>query len=187
HDEPRTAAVFEPDKHRAAAALTFLSPGLRFFHQGQFEGAKVRISPHLVRGPDEPVCTYVAEFYDRLLAVLRKPVVREGAWSLLESRSAWDGNGSHEAVIAFFWRRGDEQLLVAVNFADHASQARVRLPLEAQGARVVALKDGLSPAVYDRMVDELTGPGLYLDMAPWQAQAFDIGPVVAGTETSGSR
>lgn len=187
HDEPRTAAVFEPDKHRAAAALTFLSPGLRFFHQGQFEGAKVRISPHLVRGPDEPVCAEVTEFYDRLLDVLRKPVVREGAWSLLESRSAWDGNGSHEAVIAFFWRRGDEQLLVAVNFADHASQARVRLPLEAQGARVVALKDGLSPAVYDRMVDELTGPGLYLDMAPWQAQAFDIGPVVAGTETSGSR
>ena len=33
----------------------FLSPGLRFFHQGQFEGRRKRISPHLVRGPMEPV------------------------------------------------------------------------------------------------------------------------------------
>jgi glycosidase len=35
HDEPRAAATFAPDRHAAAAALTFLSPGLRFFHQGQ--------------------------------------------------------------------------------------------------------------------------------------------------------
>ena len=39
-----------PEVHQAAAVITFLSPGLRFFHQGQFEGRKKRISPHLVRG-----------------------------------------------------------------------------------------------------------------------------------------
>ncbi len=49
HDEPRAAATFSPDVHEAAAVITFLSPGLRFFHQGQFEGRKKRISPHLVR------------------------------------------------------------------------------------------------------------------------------------------
>jgi hypothetical protein len=38
HDEPRAAATFAPDEHQAAAVITFLSPGLRFFHQGQFEG-----------------------------------------------------------------------------------------------------------------------------------------------------
>ena len=51
HDEPRAAATFNPDIHQAAAIVTFLSPGLRFFHQGQFEGRKKRISPHLVRAP----------------------------------------------------------------------------------------------------------------------------------------
>ena len=51
HDEPRAAATFAPDRHAAAAVLTFLSPGLRFFHQGQFEGRLKRISPHLGRGP----------------------------------------------------------------------------------------------------------------------------------------
>src|SRR6185437_12815583 len=52
HDEPRAAAAFPPGVHEAAAVLTFLSPGLRFFHQGEFTGRKKRISPHLGRGPD---------------------------------------------------------------------------------------------------------------------------------------
>jgi hypothetical protein len=34
HDEPRAAAVFAPPQHRAAAVLSFLCPGLRFFHDG---------------------------------------------------------------------------------------------------------------------------------------------------------
>jgi glycosidase len=53
HDEPRAAATFDQKNHEAAAIITFLSPGLRFFHQGQFEGRKKRISPHLVRAPQE--------------------------------------------------------------------------------------------------------------------------------------
>jgi glycosidase len=44
HDEPRAAATFAPEPHRAAAAVTFLSPGLRFFHAGQLEGWKKRPS-----------------------------------------------------------------------------------------------------------------------------------------------
>jgi hypothetical protein len=31
HDEPRAASTFQWPKHRAAAAITFLSPGLLFF------------------------------------------------------------------------------------------------------------------------------------------------------------
>src|SRR5215510_8615101 len=46
HDEPRAAATFPAGMHEAAAVITFLSPGLRFFHQGQFEGQRKRISPH---------------------------------------------------------------------------------------------------------------------------------------------
>ena len=39
--------TFAPDVHKAAAVITFLAPGLRFFHEGQFGGRKKRISPHL--------------------------------------------------------------------------------------------------------------------------------------------
>src|SRR6516165_2163169 len=96
HDEPRAAATFSDEVHRAAAVITFLSPGLRFFHQGQFEGRQKRISPHLVRSPDEPVDQTLKRFYDRLLNVLRHPVVREGQWRLLECTPAWGGNGSSD-------------------------------------------------------------------------------------------
>ena len=40
HDEPRAATAFPDGMHQAAAIITFLSPGLRFFHQGEFEGAR---------------------------------------------------------------------------------------------------------------------------------------------------
>ena len=40
HDEPRAASAFPSDVHRAAAILAFLTPGLRFFHDGQFEGRR---------------------------------------------------------------------------------------------------------------------------------------------------
>jgi hypothetical protein len=62
HDEPRAAATLSSEAHRAAAVITFLSPGLRFFHQGQFEGRRKRISPHLVRAPQEPIDQNLAQF-----------------------------------------------------------------------------------------------------------------------------
>src|SRR5262245_46433641 len=66
HDERRAAATFAPEMHEAAALITYLSPGLRFFHQGQFEGRTIRISPHLVRAPGEPRHERMERFYDRL-------------------------------------------------------------------------------------------------------------------------
>jgi hypothetical protein len=44
HDEPRAAAAFGPPMHPAAAVITFLVPGMRFFHEGQFEGRQVHAS-----------------------------------------------------------------------------------------------------------------------------------------------
>src|SRR5205807_367647 len=101
HDEPRASAVFSPDAHRAAAVITFLSPGLRFFHQGQFQGFKTRISPHLCRGPSEPVDRELETFYERLLGVLHQPAVRNGRWELLKCVPAWEGNWTWDCFVAF--------------------------------------------------------------------------------------
>jgi hypothetical protein len=67
HDEARAPVEFDWPKHAAAAMVTFLSPGLRFYHQGQFEGAQVRVPTHLCRGPAEPINEEVASFYASLL------------------------------------------------------------------------------------------------------------------------
>ena len=53
HDEPRAAAIFPWPQHQAAATVTYFAPGLRFFHQGQLEGARVHVPVHLCRGPVE--------------------------------------------------------------------------------------------------------------------------------------
>ena len=49
HDEPRAAHEFPPPVHQAAAVITFLTPGLRFFHEGQLEGRRVEF--HHALGP----------------------------------------------------------------------------------------------------------------------------------------
>lgn len=173
HDEPRAAAAFRPGIHEAAAVITFLAPGLRFFHQGQFEGRTKRISPHLCRAPCEPLDPAIQEFYQRLLALLREPVVRQGKWQLVECVPAWEGNWTWDCFVAFAWQGpGEERLLVAVNYAPNQSQCRVRLPFGNLAGAAWRLRDQMSPAVYDRDGNDLQSHGLFLDMAPWQSAVF---------------
>jgi hypothetical protein len=175
HDEPRAAATFPPGVHQAAAVITFLSPGLRFFHQGQFSGRLKRISPHLGRAPDEPVNQDLAKFYDRLLAVLRLGVVRQGDWQLLPCAAAWEGNWSSDCFLAFAWAQpSGERLLVAVNYAGNYSQCYVRLPFQDLGGKRWRLTDLLGDVLYDRDGDELLGRGLYLDVPPWYTAVFSL-------------
>ncbi|WP_337287761.1 alpha-amylase family glycosyl hydrolase [Candidatus Methylomirabilis sp.] len=175
HDEPRAAATFLPDAHEAAAIITFLTPGLRFFHEGQFQGRKTRISPHLVRGPQEPIDPRLEQFYDRLLAVLRQPVVRDGQWRLLDCAPAWDGNWTSDCFIAWIWEAKDgRRRLVAVNYAGNQSQCYIRLPFPDLTGRPVRLKDLMGPADYDRDGGDLASRGLYLDLPPWGYHVFEV-------------
>jgi len=175
HDEPRAATTFAPETHRAAAVLTFLSPGLRFFHQGQFQGRRKRISPHLCRGPAEPADHQLEQFYDRLLAVLRQPAARKGRWQLLECVPAWEGNWTWDCFLAFAWEGGDgERLLVAVNYAANQSQCCVRLPFADLVGRAWRLQDQMEEVGYDRDGSDLQSRGLYLDVPPWQASVFAV-------------
>ncbi len=172
HDEPRAAATFEPPMREAAAIITYLTPGLRFFHQGQFEGRRKRISPHLVRAPQEPTDEAVKQFYERLLAVVREPAVRDGDWRLLECVPAWDGNWTWEGFLAFAWQRDDERLLVAVNYAGNQGQCHVRLPFADLTGRSVRLNDLMSGARYERAGSDLVSTGMYVDLPPWGFHVF---------------
>lgn len=175
HDEPRAAAIFPPAMHEAAAVITYLSPGLRFFHQGQFDGRTRRISPHLVRAPVEPVDSGLRGFYERLLAVLREPVAREGQWQLLECLPAWEGNWTFGCFIAFGWQRPDGvRLLVAVNYAPNRSQCYVTLSFADLSGSRWRLSDLLGEVTHEREGDDLLSRGLYLDESPWKACIFSV-------------
>jgi hypothetical protein len=173
HDEPRAAATLPADMHQAAAVITFLSPGLRFFHQGQLQGRRKRISPHLCRGPAEAADQQLQQFYDRLFLILRQPVVREGHWQLLECAPAWENNWTADCFLAFAWHgRDDARVLAVVNYAPHQSQCYVRLPFADLSGSHWLLQDQLNATTYEREGSDLHSRGLYVDASPWQSSVF---------------
>ena len=175
HDEPRTCAVFEPQIHRCAAVIAYSVPGMRFFHQGQLEGWKEYISPHLIHSPMEPTDAEIKDFYDKLLEICCMPVLKNGKWQLLSCRPAWDGNGSYDCFIAHSWQGCDGQrILVAVNYAPHQSQCYLKLPFPEVQNCSVRLRDLLSCADYAREGNELLDRGLYLDMEPFSYHVFSL-------------
>jgi glycosidase len=175
HDEPRAAAVFPFARHRAAAVLTFLTPGLRFLHDGEIQGRRVRVSMHLGRRRREAVDAQVQDFYTHLLECLRRPGPRAGRWQLCPCRPAWDGNPTWGAFVAFAWDAKDgPPLLAAVNDGPTQGQCYVAWPWPDLGGKRVVLRDLLSAARYDRDGDDLLGRGLYLDVPAWGCHVFEV-------------
>jgi hypothetical protein len=175
HDEPRAARTFAQPIHEAAAVITFLSPGLRFFHQGQFEGRRTRVSPHLARAPTEPRDEALHQFYGRLLAVLRLSALRDGRWQLLDCVPAWDGNWTSDGFLACGWQGpGGERLAVTVNYGLNQGQCYARLPFADLAGRMVRFRDLMGLASYDRAGDDILARGLYLDLPAWGYHVFDV-------------
>ncbi|MDZ4848170.1 MAG: alpha-amylase family glycosyl hydrolase [Pirellulaceae bacterium] len=175
HDESRAASVFTQEKHRAAAIINYLSPGLRFFHQGQLEGCRKKISPHLVRAPQESTDTSLLDFYCQLLDVLRRHVVRDGTWQLLECLEAWNGNWTHDCFVAFGWQGKFEIPIVAIiNYSEHPAQCRVRVPFLTPFLKSVQLRDLINSSVYDRDAMSITTEGLFVDLPAWGRHVFEI-------------
>lgn len=177
HDETRVAAAFSNEMHEAAAIITFLSPGLRLFHHGQFEGRLKRISPHLVRAPQESVNERVAGFYSRLLGLLKKHVFRSGNWELTTCSEAWEGNFSNDNFISFRWDGpGGEKILVVVNYSPRQSQCYVNLPFIGKEDKLWIFHDLMSGTIYERQGNELHDKGLYLDEPPFKYYVFSVSP-----------
>ena len=178
HDEPRAASEFSWPQHRAAAIVSFLSPGLRFFHQGEFDGARVRIPTHLCRGPAEAADPQIAAFYARLLQALKQSgSFRDGAWSQIEPRPAWSSNWTSDCFIAYAWAGQDgSRHVVVVNYAGNRAQCRLPLPFPELRGKTLRLTDVMGAEVYDRDGSELVEPGLYIDHAPWHFNVFELQP-----------
>ncbi len=177
HDEPRAAATFPFEIHQAAALITYLNPGLRFFYDGQLQGYPDKISPHLGRQPEAPVNASIEGFYQQLLTVLQQSILRTGQWELVTCRPAWSENGSWDNFVAWAWTEAAEWLLVVVNYAPYASQCYVNLPWAELAGAAWWLQDQLSAAGYERQGDDLRQRGLYLDLPAWGYHVFEFSQV----------
>ncbi len=177
HDEPRAAEVFPEEVQRAAAVVAYTSPGVRFFHEGQFEGRSARAVIHLARRLEELARPELARFYDRLLAAIRRPELRDGKWIQLWPSQAWDGNPTHNNFIAACWSpadRPDARVLVVVNFASTQAQSRLRLDWPEAVGRSLFLSDAVSEAIYERKGEEANGLGIFFDLPAWGYHVFTI-------------
>ena len=167
HDEARSATVFG-HRIRAAAALTFTLPGLRFFFDGQFEGVPLRLPVQLGRWPDDPIRTDIRDLYARLLPVIDKPLFHDGDWSLLNVRGA--GDGTYGDLLATAWRKGEDVGVVVANVSNHDAQGLVEIGDLPKGD-AFDLKDQLSDQTYKWTRADL-GNGLYVRLGSGDAHLF---------------
>ena len=175
HDEPRAAAAFPRAMHEAAAIVTYLSAGLRFFHEGQFEGRLTRIPVQLGRRPIENVDEGLLRFYAALRSILQQPVFRDGDYRLLDCTPASEHNGTWDRILAWAWTSAaGERRLVTVNYAPQASQCVVRLPFEARPERPLRFVDLMGPLTFDRDPGDLAARGLDVDLPAWGYHVFDV-------------
>lgn len=171
HDEPRAAATFSPAKERAAATTIATLPGVRLFHEGQFEGRKVRLPVFLGRRPDEPVDHDLQNFYASLLKAVDDPLFHDGQWSLCE-RSGWPDNHSFQNLVAWRWLENEDRYLIAVNLSETPVQARIQIPCTELAATTWRVKDVLAGVSFERDGNEMASLGLFVELSPWGYHLF---------------
>ena len=158
HDEPRAAAVFPPDKLRAAAVAIATVPGAKLFHEGQFEGRRVKLPVQLARRVPEPIDVELEQYYHKVLNAAR---ALSGSWQLCET-TGWPDNQSHTNLLAWTWGG----TIVVINYSPHPAQGRVKLA-QTFSRPSCHLTDQLTAETFDRDSHELATQGLFVDLAPW--------------------
>lgn len=178
HDEPRIAAKVPAVLERAAAVTIATLPGATLWHQGQFEGRRVRVPVFLDRRPDEPPDEELATWYRDLLEQVAGHEVRTGAWQLLEA-AGWPDNQSGVNLVAWCWTPaadpGDVRgHVIVVNLSEAPAQAQIPLPWPDLAGREWSLVDLLSGDRFVRDGGQLASPGLYVDLQPGQSYLLAV-------------
>jgi hypothetical protein len=171
HDEPRAYAALGPNRSMPAATLICTLPGACLLHDGQLIGRKAKLPVQITRQPDEPVDWELYGYYMRLLEETRHPIYEHGEWYLFETRA--QGDETHANLLSYGWRQDGQYRLVVVNLTGGWARARVPLQFwsELAGARWT-LHDVIDSSSYERDGDEMTGAGLYVELAPYESHIF---------------
>ncbi|MEX2663866.1 MAG: alpha-amylase family glycosyl hydrolase [Vicinamibacterales bacterium] len=168
HDEPRSASQFGARVPAAATALATL-PGMRFFFEGQIEGARLRAPVQLARWPDEPVDAGIHDLYTRLLAAADQDLFHDGDWDLLPVTTA--GNETYADLIAWGWRWRGQLAVVVVNLGSRASHGHVPLR-DLPDGESWTFEDRLTGAAYRWDRADLERPGLYVRLEAGRAHVL---------------
>ena len=177
HDEPRIAGAIDLERHRAALTLGMGLPGMRFLHDGQFEGVRRFARVQLARRAVEPLDHAVSAIYESLLPAFAQSAVGNGDWHLLTPHRAWADNPTSQCFTVVQWQgKGIEDRfdLVVVNMASHRAQCRVTLSANGLKGGSWRMEDQIGCEKWIRSGDELISHGLFLDVAARGAHLFSF-------------
>ncbi|GJM31040.1 MAG: alpha-amylase [Saprospiraceae bacterium] len=142
HDEERILSRFHSKQAEAMALITYTIPGMRFFNWGQWEGRRIRLPVQLGREPEEtgcfcgvssdvmpgpmdfatrPLCRCTYAFYQRLLNILKQPILRQGNWTSISIAN------TPESLFAWRWSLGKEHRIVLVNYSNMVNAGKLDL------------------------------------------------------------
>jgi hypothetical protein len=145
------------------------------FHEGEFEGRRLKVPVQLLRRPAEKTEAHTRAFYDRLLTIIASPVFQKGEWRLLMPRAAWHDNYTWQNFLLFWWtEKTSGARLVVINYAPQSGQCYADLPLEQIPGTPVEFRDLMGNAVYSRDRGTLGSKGIYFDLPPYAIHIFDV-------------
>jgi len=175
HDEERCAVVFPNERLIAAGTLMSTLPGMRFYHQRELEGRKIRQPIMLQRAPEEPVNPAIRAFFEKILKITNEEVFHTGQWSLLPVDAERDDTAGNLAV--YQWRSARAWKIIAVNIVGAASQGRIRTDDGISSSVQYDFYDELHDVHYSRSGEELRTSGLFVRREAFDAHLFDVTPV----------
>ena len=172
HDEPRRPKVFGNERLAADGTLFGTLPGMRFYHQGELEGRRIRLPIALRIAADEPPDPVSQSFFQKILQITQQDVFHEGEWTLLDLNP--EGDPSPYGLVVYEWRSAKSWKVIAVNLTGDTSQGRLRLGDRVSPVRQYIFYDELNDVTYLRSGEELHTVGLFIRRDGFQAHLFNV-------------
>lgn len=171
HDEPRAVSKFGVQKSLAAAAIISTIPGMKFYHDGQFEGKKIKLPVQLGRESKEKFNLTVQNFYTKILEITKHPIFNEGDWEQLEPISAGGDNQSFQNMCSWRWTLGTEERIIVVNYSESTSQCRLKIQMRSFAPKIILI-DLLTEEIYKRSPEEIKSIGLFIELKAYNMHIF---------------
>jgi hypothetical protein len=175
HDEDRCAAIFGRDRRTSVGCLMGTLPGMRFYHQGELEGASVRLPITLRISGDEAADPAATAFFAKLLRITKDAVFHDGKWNVLSVTD--EGSDTAGNLVVYEWRSEKAWKVMAMNLAGGASQGRVHFSDRSWAVKEYVFYDELNDARYVRSAEELSGVGLFVLRPGYDAHLFNVTPL----------
>ncbi|MCS7053836.1 MAG: alpha-amylase family glycosyl hydrolase [Ignavibacterium sp.] len=171
HDELRAAANFGKDRSMAAAVVISTIRGMIFYHDGQFEGKKIKLPVQLRREQFEKIDERIQNFYYKLLRITKAQIFRLGSWEQLEPTSVHEKDNTFENIFVWQWIYKNDSRLVAINFSPSTARCRVKFKVP-QDKMILNLYDELNSVSYERSVQEINEEGLFIELKAFSSHIF---------------